>query len=154
MNGRVALVTGSGNGIGRRIAVRLAQAGARVVIADRDQDAARDAAAEVSSSGVESLAVVMDVSDEASVAEGFNEAVTRFGRLDALVSNAGVQHIAGIADLEFADWRRVVAVHLDGAVLTTRAAFRIMRDQATGGAIVYMGSVHSVEASPLKAPYV
>ncbi len=76
------------------------------------------------------------------------------GGLDILVSNAGVQHIAPIHELSFADWRRLIAVHLDGAFLTTRAALRHMYAHHVGGSIIYIGSVHSKEASPLKAPYV
>jgi len=79
--------------------------------------------------------------------------IETFGRLDILISNAGVQIVAPLVDFEFAKWKKLLAIHLDGAFLTTRAALRQMYRQKSGS-IIYMGSVHSKEASPLKAPYV
>jgi 3-hydroxybutyrate dehydrogenase len=79
--------------------------------------------------------------------------VEAFGRIDILVSNAGIQIVAPLEEFAFADWKRLLAIHLDGAFLTTRAALRQMYRQG-GGSIIYMGSVHSKEASLLKAPYV
>src|ERR1700686_345762 len=76
-----------------------------------------------------------------------------FGRIDVLVANAGIQIVAPLEDFAFADWKRVLATHLDGAFLTTRAALRQMYKQG-GGSIIYMGSVHSKEASLFKAAYV
>src|ERR1700749_3142214 len=96
----------------------------------------------------------MDVTDEAQVEAGFAQCVKTLGGVDILVSNAGVQHIAALVDLKLANWRRMMAIHLDGAFLTTRAALRQMAAQGRGGTILYMGSAHSKEASPLKAPYV
>jgi 3-hydroxybutyrate dehydrogenase len=93
------------------------------------------------------------VTDEKQVEEGVRRVAERFSGVDVLVSNAGVQHICAVVDLQLPDWRRMLAIHLDGAFLTTRACLRRMRDQRRGGAIIYMGSVHSKEASPLKAPY-
>jgi len=95
----------------------------------------------------------MDVANEAQVDAGV-EIAARLGGVDILVSNAGIQHIAPLAELALADWRKMLAVHLDGAFLTTRACLRHMIRQGRGGTILYIGSVHSVEASPLKAPYV
>ena len=99
-------------------------------------------------------AVAMDVADEAQVEAGVDEVAARLGGVDILVSNAGIQHIAPLVDLSLADWRKILAVHLDGAFLTTRACLRHMIRQSRGGTVLYIGSVHSVEASPLKAPYV
>ena len=96
----------------------------------------------------------MDVTDEAQVASGVNRPTAAFGGLDIVVSNAGIQHIAPIHELAYADWRRVVRIHLDAAFLVTRAALQHMYARHKGGSIIYMGSVHSKEASPLKAPYV
>src|SRR5207302_9164716 len=91
---------------------------------------------------------------EAQVEAGMARAVKEFGRIDILVSNAGIQVVAPIDQFEFTKWKQMLAIHLDGAFLTTRAALRQMYKQGSGGAIIYMGSVHSKEASVLKAPYV
>ena len=95
----------------------------------------------------------MDVSDEAQVEAGTSKVVEAFGALDVLVSNAGIQIVAPVVEFEFAKWKKLLAIHLDGAFLTTRAALRQMYKQ-NSGTIIYMGSVHSKEASVLKAPYV
>jgi 3-hydroxybutyrate dehydrogenase len=149
LKGKVALVTGASSGIGRAIADRFLQEGARVAIADVKgaEDAAR-------SLGPNAIGVQMDVTDEKQVEDGVARVVEKLAGVDILVSNAGVQHIAALVDLGLSDWRRMMAIHLDGAFLTTRACLRRMRDQGRGGSIIYMGSVHSKEASPLKAPYV
>ena len=104
--------------------------------------------------GANAMGVSMDVTNEKQVDEGIAQVAARFSGVDVLVSNAGVQHISALVDLQLSDWRRMLAIHLDGAFLTTRACMRRMRDQRRGGAIIYMGSVHSKEASPLKAPYI
>jgi 3-hydroxybutyrate dehydrogenase len=150
---QVALVTGAASGIGRAIALRLAAEGARPVIADLDLDNSETVAAAIRDAGGEALAVAMDVTDEAAVERGVAETMARFGRIDVLVSNAGIQVVKPLVELSLADWRRVVAVHLDGAFLTTRACLKHMYARRSGS-IVYMGSVHSKLASPLKAPYV
>ncbi|MGA9562492.1 MAG: 3-hydroxybutyrate dehydrogenase, partial [Pseudolabrys sp.] len=95
-----------------------------------------------------------DVTSEAEVDAGMAKAVSVFGRIDVLVSNAGIQVVAPLEDFDFAKWKQMLAIHLDGAFLTTREALKHMYKQATGGSIIYMGSVHSKEASLLKAPYV
>jgi 3-hydroxybutyrate dehydrogenase len=151
---RVALITGSAGGIGRQIALRFAEEGAAIGVADRDLEAARRVAASITAAGGAAEALAMDVADEVQVEAGVDALAARFGGIDILVSNAGTQHIAPLVELSLADWRRVLAVHLDGAFLTTRACMRRMIAQGRGGRILYTGSVHSVEASPLKAPYV
>src|SRR5712671_7420576 len=149
LQGKVAFVTGAASGIGRAIAERYLREGARVAIADIKgaEDAAR-------SLGRDAIGVQMDVTNEKQVEEGVAQVAARFSGVDILVSNAGVQHISALVDLKFSDWRRMLAIHLDGAFLTTRACLRRMRDQGRGGSIIYVGSVHSKEASLLKAPYV
>jgi len=151
---KTALITGAASGIGRSIAERYAREGARVVIADIDVDRAEAAAAALRDAGAEAMAVAMDVTDEDQVEAGVEAAVAAYGSMDVLVSNAGVQHIAAVHELELDAWRRMLAIHLDGAFLTTRACLKRMYTTGRGGAIVYMGSVHSKEASVLKAPYV
>jgi 3-hydroxybutyrate dehydrogenase len=149
LEGKVAVVTGAASGLGRAIAQLYAAEGARVCIAD-----IRGAAEAARDMGPQTIGVSMDVTDEAQVEAGIAQCVNAFGGIDILVSNAGVQHIAAITDLKLADWRRMLAIHLDGAFLTTRAALRCMQRQGRGGTIIYMGSAHSKEASPLKSPYI
>jgi 3-hydroxybutyrate dehydrogenase len=150
---KVAVVTGAASGIGKEIARTFAQEGAKVVIADINQKAADTTAHEIDRTGYRAVGIVMDVTDEVQVDAGMARSIQTFGRLDILVSNAGIQIVAPLDQFEFAKWKRLLAVHLDGAFLTTRAALRQMYKQG-GGSVIYMGSVHSKEASPLKAPYV
>jgi 3-hydroxybutyrate dehydrogenase len=150
---KVAVVTGAASGIGREIAHAFAREGARVAIADLNQGAAEAVAAECGGPG-KALGVVMDVTNEQQVDAGIARAAAQLGKIDVLVSNAGIQIVAPLEDFEFASWKKLLNIHLDGAFLTTRAALRHMYKQGTGGSIIYMGSVHSKEASVLKAPYV
>jgi 3-hydroxybutyrate dehydrogenase len=150
---QVAVVTGAASGIGREIARTFARAGAKLAIFDLDAAGAEACAAELNREGTQAIAVVVDVTIEAHVAAGVATVVEAFGRVDVLVSNAGIQIIAPLEDLKFADWKRVLAIHLDGAFLCTRAVLKQMYQQGSGS-IIYMGSVHSKEASVLKGPYV
>jgi 3-hydroxybutyrate dehydrogenase len=152
LDGKVALVTGAASGIGYAIAKRYLEAGARVVVADLNLEAAREAVRGLADRR-SAIAVAMNVADEKEVNAGVEASVAAFGRVDILVSNAGIQIVHPIEDFPFADWKRLLAIHLDGAFLTTKACLRHMYRQK-GGAIIYMGSVHSYEASPLKAAYV
>jgi 3-hydroxybutyrate dehydrogenase len=154
MKNRVALVTGAASGIGRAIAEAFAHEGARVGVADVDAGGAERVAESISAKSAGAIAIPMDVTREEQVELGVEALVRQFGGVDVLVSNAGVQHISAVVDLSFEAWRRVLAIHLDGAFLTTRACLRRMVASGKGGCLLYMGSVHSLEASPLKAPYV
>ena len=153
LENKVVVVTGAAGGIGSAIARAFARAGATAVIADLDLAAAEQVAQGLVRVGGRAIAVAMDVADEAQVDAAMSSVIDQFGRIDVLVSNAGIQVISPLQALEFADWKRLLAVHLDGAFLTTRAALRQMYSQG-GGCIIYVGSVHSKEASVLKAPYV
>jgi 3-hydroxybutyrate dehydrogenase len=151
--GKVAVITGAASGIGKEIALAFAREGAKVAIADLDRQAARQAASEIDPALQRALGLEMDVSNETQVEAGMAKVCHTFGRLDVLISNAGVQIVAPLVEFELAKWRKLLSIHLDGAFLTTRAALRQMYRQGSGS-IIYMGSVHSKEASPLKAPYV
>ncbi|MFT4198027.1 MAG: 3-hydroxybutyrate dehydrogenase [Pseudoxanthomonas sp.] len=154
LHGKVAVVTGAASGIGREVALVLAADGAHVAIADLNLDGARAVAGEIEAAGGQALAVAMDVTDEAAVEAGIAAVAQRFGAIDILVSNAGVQIVHPIEQFPFAEWKKMLAIHLDGAFLTTRAVLPHMYRDDRGGTVIYMGSVHSHEASPLKAPYV
>jgi len=151
LDGKVALITGAASGIGKDIARVFAKSGAKIAIADLNLEAAVATAAEIDPTGRLAIGVGMDVSDEQQVDAGTAQVVSTLGRLDVLVSNAGIQIVAPIIDFEFAKWKKLLAIHLDGAFLTTRAALRQMYKQKNGS-VIYMGSVHSKEASKLKAP--
>ncbi|WP_300614890.1 3-hydroxybutyrate dehydrogenase [Dokdonella sp.] len=154
LDGKVAIVTGAASGIGKRIAEVYAENGAAVAIADINLDAANATAKELVDKGAKAIGVAMDVTDEAAVDSGVDDVVKQFGSVDILVSNAGIQIVNPIDKFSYADWKKLMAIHVDGAFLTTRACLRQMYARGKGGAIIYMGSVHSKLASPLKAPYV
>jgi len=150
LENKVCVVTGGASGIGKAIAERFAAAGAKVAIADIDMDDARSTAAAL---GDGHMAVAMDVTDPQAVETAVARVIDRHGRLDVLVSNAGVQMVKRLEEFEFDEWRKVVSIHLDGGFLTAKAVLPQMYRQGSG-TILFMGSVHSLEASPLKAPYV
>jgi 3-hydroxybutyrate dehydrogenase len=152
LNDQVAIVTGAASGIGKAIAIRFVKAGARVVVADLNPDAANAAAREIDPSG-RSMGVAMNVTDEDAVNAGVAATVSKYGRVDVLVSNAGIQIVHPLEEFTYADWKKLMAIHVDGAFLTTRACLPHMY-RAGRGSVIYMGSVHSKEASVLKAPYV
>jgi 3-hydroxybutyrate dehydrogenase len=152
LNGKVAFVTGAASGIGHGIAKRFVEAGGRVAIADLNLDAAKAAAAELGGEK-DAIAVAADVSDEEQVNAAVDATAKAFGAVDILVSNAGIQIVHPIEKFPFADWKKLLAIHLDGAFLTTKAVIPYMYEQGSGS-IIYMGSVHSKEASPLKSAYV
>lgn len=153
LENRIALITGAGRGIGRAIAEHYGREGARVAVADLTLESAQEVVAAIEKTGGTAMALAMDVTDEKAVDEGVAVIVKKWGGLDIALANAGIQHIDPVHKLAFADWSRVIDVHLNGAFLVTRAALRQMYASG-GGTLLYMGSVHSLEASPLKAPYV
>ncbi|MGJ7903610.1 3-hydroxybutyrate dehydrogenase [Lysobacter sp. 1R34A] len=159
IQGKVAVVTGAASGIGKEIAHELARAGAAIAIADLNQAGAQAVADEIAGNGGRAIGVAMDVTDEAAVNAGIERVVAELGGIDILVSNAGIQIVNPIENYAFADWKKMLAIHLDGAFLTTKAALPHMyksngSGQSRGGTVIYMGSVHSHEASPLKSAYV
>lgn len=154
LQGRVAIITGAASGIGKEIALVYAREGAAVAVADINQAAAQKTADEIIAAGGRAMGIAMDVTDEAAVNNGTDQVAATWGSVDILISNAGIQIVNPIEQFSYADWKKMLAIHLDGAFLTTKAALKHMYKDNRGGIVIYMGSVHSHEASPLKAPYV
>jgi 3-hydroxybutyrate dehydrogenase len=154
LDGKTALITGAASGIGKAIAETYAAAGAKIAIADLNQVGADAAAAEIKAKGGQAIGIAMDVSDEKAVETGTDLAAQTFGTLDIVISNAGIQIVKPVHEFPFADWKKMMAIHLDGGFLITKAAMKHMYKDKRGGTFIYMGSVHSHEASKLKAPYV
>ncbi|WP_423199035.1 MULTISPECIES: 3-hydroxybutyrate dehydrogenase [unclassified Cupriavidus] len=154
LQNKSAIVTGAASGIGKAIAELLAREGAAVAVADLNLQAAQGTVQEIERAGGRAMAVAMDVTDEQAVDRATDAVAEAFGGIDILISNAGIQIVNPIHEYSFADWKKMQAIHLDGAFLTTRAALRHMYPGKRGGTVIYMGSVHSHEASPLKCAYV
>ena len=150
---RIGIITGAASGIGKEIALRFAAEGGTPVIADLNLAAAQATAEEIKAKGSDAFAVAMNVTDEAEVEAGVAAVAAKYGRIDVLVSNAGIQIVHPFEDFPFSDWKKLISIHLDGAFLTTKACLKQMY-AANYGRVVYMGSVHSHEASKLKVAYV
>ena len=151
---KVCIITGAASGIGYGIATRFVADGAKVVIADLKLDLAQQAADALTAQGPgTAMAVEMNVTDEAQVNAGVAQVVEKWGRIDVLISNAGIQIVHRLEDFPFNEWKKLLAIHLDGAFLTSKACLPHMY-KAGSGSIIFMGSVHSKEASPLKSAYV
>ncbi len=151
---KICIVTGAASGIGKAIAGRFVAAGGRVAIADLKLEAAEAVARELTAKGPgKAMGIAMDVTDEAQVNAGVSEVAAAWGGVDVLVSNAGIQIVHPITEFPFGDWKKLLSIHLDGAFLTSKACIPQMEKRG-GGSIIFMGSVHSKEASPLKSAYV
>ena len=151
---KIAIITGAASGIGLAIARRYVEEGASVAIADLKEDAAQAAAADLTKLGPgKALGLAMDVTSEAQVNDGVAKVVQQWGGVDILVSNAGIQIVHRIEDFPYEEWKKMIAIHLDGAFLTTKACLPHMYKRKSGS-VIFMGSVHSKEASPLKSAYV
>jgi 3-hydroxybutyrate dehydrogenase len=151
---KVCIVTGAASGIGRGIAEKFAAEGAKIAIADLNLEGAQATAKEIIAAHKgHAIGVAMDVTSEEQVNAGVAEVVRKWGTVDVLVSNAGIQIVHPLEDYPFADWKKMLAIHLDGAFLTSKACLPHMYSQGSGS-IIFMGSVHSKEASPLKSAYV
>ena len=158
LEGKVAIVTGGGNGIGRAYARGLAAAGARVVVSDLDLEAAQKVAAEIEADGGDALAVATDVADEAACADMVSAAVERFGRIDVLVNNAALFNTIPIArggfeEIEVDEWDRVMTVNVRGTWLPTRAVAPQMREHGSGS-VINVSSGTALKGSAGRAHYV
>jgi NAD(P)-dependent dehydrogenase (short-subunit alcohol dehydrogenase family) len=141
LDGTTAVVTGGGRGIGKAVAALFAHAGARVVVADIDQDTARHVAADIGASGREALAVRVDVADESSVKSMYTATIEKFGRLDSVVHAAAIFPKYALLDITVEQWDRIQAVNLRGTMLVLREAIRTLRTGGRGGSIVNISSV-------------
>jgi NAD(P)-dependent dehydrogenase (short-subunit alcohol dehydrogenase family) len=152
---KIAIVTGAGSGIGKYVAVALAQNGYSVVLAGRRQQPLEATALEVRQANSQALVIPADVSDPASVRELFAKTKDAFGRLDLLFNNAGISSRAmPLEDLTYEQWRSVVDTNLTGTFLCIQEAFKIMKSQQPrGGRIINNGSISAHSPRPNSAPY-
>jgi glucose 1-dehydrogenase len=151
LKGQTAIVTGASSGLGRASAIAFAKAGAHVVVNyNSSADKANEVVAEIEQAGGEAFASEADTSDEAAVLKMFDETVERFGGIDIVFANAGMQKDAAYADMTLEDWKRVIDVNLTGQFLVSREAVRRFRKQGDRGVsraigkILFMSSVHEV----------
>lgn len=149
---KVAVITGSARGIGREMARRFAQEGARVIIADIDADGGRRAAAEIIANGGEALAVTLDITSPASIEAAIAQVLRRYGRLDAWVNNAGIGSNEPVLNLTLEEWERNLRVNLTGTFLCAQAAARVMVAQG-GGRIVNVASISGQRGGTGRAAY-
>ena len=152
VTGKVAIVTGAGAGIGRAAAIALAAAGAATVVADVDVNAAQEVAAEITGQGGHALGIAVDVSRAADVGAMAATAVERFGGIDLLYNNAGIQTYGSVTELEEPAWDRVFAVNVKGIYLCSRACIPHMRSRGAG-AIVNAASIQGLATQKRVAAY-
>ena len=152
LDGKVAVITGGGTGIGKAIGKALAEEGCDIVLAARNAVRLDESAAEIAAKGVRTLAVPTDVAEESDVIALFERAMAEFGRVDLLVNNAGVIDGGPIDELTLEKWHATFSVNVDGLMMCTREAFKIMKAQG-GGRIINIGSVASDRPREWSAPY-
>jgi NAD(P)-dependent dehydrogenase (short-subunit alcohol dehydrogenase family) len=153
LEGRSALITGASSGLGRAFADMLARAGAAVALAARRRDSLEEARQQIEAAGGRAIAVAMDVTNAGSVAAAVDDAAQWQGRLDILINNAGVTLTKPFLELSEAEWDQQVDTNLKGAFLVAQAAAKIMRQQASGGAIVNIASILGLRVAGQVAAY-
>jgi len=152
LSGRVCIVTGAGQGIGRAIALALAREGAVVAVADIDEKMAGDVAAELRDGGGEAMAATVDVSQRAQVMALVDAVASRFGRIDVLVNNAGIVLMVPTLEITEAQWQEVQDVNLKGALFCSQAAAKVMLRQGSGN-IINIASIAAHRSSPGASAY-
>lgn len=153
MSKKTVLITGAGSGIGQALALAFANADYHVIVTDLQLAAAQQTLELIHAQSGTASAFEMNVTQEPQVQQVFTQVQNQFGKLDCLISNAGIQIIKPVAELDLANWQKMLDIHLTGAFLCTREALKLMYPN-NYGRIIYMGSIHSKLASPWKAPYV
>lgn len=153
LTGRVVVVTGGNSGIGLGMARGVVRAGGAVAVWGRRADRNAEAVEEIEALGGRAVGVTCDVSDEAQVQSALERTVASLGRIDALVANAGISGRAAVTEMTLDEWRRVMAVNLDGAFLSLRAAASFLVDQGDGGALVGVSSTSAIHGAPGQEHY-
>ena len=154
LKGKVAVVTGAGSGIGQACGVLFAREGAQVVVADFNTDASEKAAVKIRDNGGEAISVATDVADGKQVTTMVQAAVTKFGRVDALINAAGVLFYGTILETDDAAWERVMNVNLKGTFLCCRAVIPIMLKQGSGSIINFSSTTGAHDACAHAVAYV
>jgi NAD(P)-dependent dehydrogenase (short-subunit alcohol dehydrogenase family) len=153
LSGRVAVVTGGNTGIGLGIGRGIGAAGGAVAIWARNQDRNRQAVADLTETGIRAMSARCDVTSEDDVAAALDQTVAHFGRVDTLFANAGIMPDSAFIDMTLAEWRSVLAVNLDGAFLSLRAAARHLVAQGEGGSLVVVSSTAAMHGAPRREHY-
>lgn len=152
IEGKTALVTGAGAGIGRAVALRLAEEGARVAVSGRTEESGQTVVSEIREAAGEAIYLPLEVASEAAWRDALKVIEETFGRLDILVNNAGITMSGKIEDTALEDWRRIMEVNVDGVFLGTKHAIPLMR-KGGGGSIVNLSSVLGITGTPMISAY-
>lgn len=132
LKGKVVLVTGGGRGLGEAVCQTLSAAGASIVVADIRQELAEEVAGAICSCGREAMPLSLDVTDENQVQDAIQKIATQYGRIDALINNAGIDVTLSIEELPITDWDRIIAVNLRGPFIMSKFVLPVMKEQASG----------------------
>jgi 3(or 17)beta-hydroxysteroid dehydrogenase len=151
--GKIALVAGAGSGIGRASALALAAQGATAICADLNPDGARQAADRVKAAGGSASSCQLDVASEAAWERTMEEVLTTHGKLHIVINSAGISFARPVWEMTLAEWRRVMAINLEGVFLGTKHAILAMRRHAEGGSIINVSSASGIKAAPGASAY-
>jgi NADP-dependent 3-hydroxy acid dehydrogenase YdfG len=152
IEGKIVAISGAGSGIGKAIAINLSKLGARVVLGGRRRELLEAVAKEINHMGGEAIAVTMDVRHKADAGQLIATAVTKYGRLDVLVNNAGVAQLSRIDELDVAGWEEMIDINLKGVLYCMAAAIPVFRQQQSGH-IVNIISTSGIKIVPMQGVY-